>query len=289
MKSHSKYHVWCVASQDASGKLVSFLKNQLGPQFSSRAIKRAIELNLCKVNGRIERFASKQLTKGDRVELAKDWEKSSKPKNDCPIAVLYEDNSFLIINKLSGMTCGPNLIAKCTRLKSVCLLHRLDRDTTGILILVKKESVRQEMIQAFKNQAVEKTYIAVVDKKIKKDSGKIENHLGPKKRFHGQVIYGEVQHGGKYACTYFRCLKRGKDYSVLECRPITGRTHQIRVHLASIGHPILGDAQYCRQFQCQRVYSRHLLHSWKIEFTHPVNQKKVCVEAPIPTEVQDLM
>ena len=287
MKSRSKHFSWYVASRKDEGKLISFIKGQLGPDFSSRSIKKALELNLCKVNGHIERFASKEVHKGDHIQLAKNWEELSIVSQQKYANLLFEDDAFYIIDKPAGISCGPNLLKKCKTRKKLILLHRLDRDTTGVLIYVKSKDIQEKMILQFKSKSVEKTYLAIVDKKMNRKSGTIENYLGPVKRLQGQVIYGQKETGGQYACTHFKCLKTRKDCSLVQCMPITGRTHQIRVHLAQIGHPILGDSQYCRSFVCKKIVSRHMLHAWKVQFTHPVTQQKLLIEAPLAEEFTD--
>ncbi len=288
--SHSKYFTWSVASLKSEGKLVSFLKEQLGPEYSSRAIKRALESNFCRVNGRIERFASKNLVRGDFVELAKDWEQRTQLAKPKQTEILYEDDFFLIINKPAGIPSDTSLLKQSKSHRSLVLVHRLDRDTTGVLILSKSKSVKEKMVSVFREQKVEKVYLALVDKKMRQSHGKVENFLAPKKRFEGQTLYGSTfSKEGKYACTFWQCLGTASDYSLLECRPTTGRTRQIRVHLAEIGHPILGDAQYCRSFVSSMICNRHLLHAWKITFEHPMTQKKLYIEAPIPSPFSELM
>lgn len=287
-RSKNKYWYWSVASPREEGKLISFLSQQLGSQFSQRSIKRALEKNHCLVNGHIERFASKKVFRGDEVALAKNWQESESFCKQKPLSILYEDEHLLILDKPAGVCCDAELEKSVREGLQLLLIHRLDRDTTGALMFAKTASAKKKMIELFKGLKVKKSYIALVDRRVLRKEGKIENKLAVKKQIKGQKIYGSsFSASAKPACTIWKRVQNKDDYAVLECQPITGRTHQIRAHLAEMGHPILGDALYCRSFTSKKIFPTYMLHAWKVEFPHPFKQKWVSVEANLPFAYQE--
>ena len=173
---------------------------------------------------------------------------------------------------------------------SLKLVHRLDRETTGALILAKQAAVFDLFVKQFKTFQVEKRYLTIVDGIIEEKKGIIENYLGKKKVYAGQTIWGAVSSpSGLYACTEWKCLKKGDKVSLLTCIPKTGRTHQIRVHMAEMGHPILGDFQYGKIFQSTYHPSRYLLHAEEIRFLHPLTGEVLCVNAPVPDDFKEAL
>lgn len=277
---------WIVSPESTGKKLIAFLTAQLHQRYSARFLKQAIEQNRCQVNGRTERFASFILGTGDRItldltDLSPSAKDASSPSWDKQ-RILFEDRDLFIYNKPSGMRCDADEVRKLTGLT---LLHRLDRDTTGVLLLAKQEKAAQAVLLQFKRHVVEKTYLALVDGMLAHKSGVIENSLGKKKSYQGQVIWGEVDASeGVTAYTEWRCIQSSKTASLVACFPKTGRTHQLRVHLAGLGHPILGDFQYGNRFRCAYRPERHLLHASEVAFTHPTTRERMCVAAPLPPD-----
>lgn len=277
---------WIVSSKDSGVKLLSFLSHYLEEKYSARLIKRMIESNCCQINGRTERFASTLLGKGDHVCLYLE-QFSPMPEPLEESRILYEDDALLVYNKPSGVTSDEKGVVKLlkTRDSSLQLIHRLDRDTTGVLLLAKQVTVFEKLVNQFKQFQVRKRYLAIVDGYFIQTKGIIENYLGKKHAYAGQMIWGAVHASkGLYACTEWQQLKKGKMASLLVCFPKTGRTHQIRVHMAEMNHPVLGDFQYSEQFQCAYRPSRYLLHAEAIQFDHPITQKPVCLVAPLPED-----
>lgn len=165
------------------------------------------------------------------------------------------------------------------------IVHRLDKDTTGV-ILVAKDSKTQEMLSAlFKDRHVHKTYRAVVEDIVMKDSFTIEGNIGrhPVDRKKMAVL----KDTGRQALTYVKVIERLNGFSYIEAYPKTGRTHQIRVHLMHTGHPIVGDATYGRR--AKRLAKRLLLHAYRIEFMHPVTNAPVLIEAPVPYDIEEFI
>ncbi len=271
---------WIVLSHESGLKLVAFLKNHLDPSYSAKHIKRLIEQNGAKVNGRVERFASTLVGLGDHIFFSIPQSIIPPHFNFEPGRVLYEDDSLLVYNKPAGLRCDPQGIIQVLKphFPHLTLVHRLDRQTTGVLLLSKDPDMVTLLIEQFQSYEIKKSYQAIVDRVVKKPKGVIENHLGKVRTYEGQSIWGEVAPSmGVYACTEWNCLALGKKASLLGCFPKTGRTHQIRVHLAGIGHPILGDHQYGSQFSCPYEAGRILLHAETIAFHHPFSKKFLSV------------
>lgn len=282
---------WEVIPEESGNKLQQFLKNKLPQTYSARAIKRAIEGNQCRVNGHVEKFASYTLGTGDIVQFEVLEQEKILVQFESK-RVLYEDNVLIAYNKPSGIASDdPQLLTIVQRqLPFLKLIHRLDRDTTGILLFAKDAAFLEQMILLFRQRKVHKEYLAIVDGEPSRDSGTIENALGEIRRYQGQVVWGPVAKSkGLYAHTEWECLLRGKKAAFLRCIPTTGRTHQIRVHLSGIGHPILGDHQYGRQFVCAYQPRRCLLHAEKMTFRHPLTEEKLELDAELPADFQEAM
>jgi RluA family pseudouridine synthase len=281
-------NTWIVSPDSAGKKVVAFLVEQMDKQYSARFLKQAIEHNRCRINGRTERFASFILGTGDRIALDLAGLESTKDPLIASLSknrILFEDQDLLVYNKPSGMRCDAEEVKNLTGFE---LLHRLDRDTTGVLLLAKNEKAARSVLSQFKQHEVEKTYLAIVDGSLAGKSGVIDNALGKKKSYQGQAIWGEVDKSdGLPAYTRWRCIRSGKEASLVECLPKTGRTHQLRVHLAGLGYPILGDFQYGNRFRCAYRPERHLLHASEAVFLHPTTERRMLVQAPLPPDFLD--
>jgi len=265
---------WEVGKEESGLKLADFLKQKLGPSISQKQIKRAIDQSKCSINGRPERFASVLVGYGDKIV----FEAAVEPAGEG--SILFEDADMLVYNKPSQMTVET--LEKKVKWR---LVHRLDRDTTGALIFAKRDAIFEALVLQFKKKAVQKSYLALVDGVPKKDEGRVENYLGKLKMWQGQSLWGAVvPEQGQHALTHWKCLRKGAQCALMECTPITGRTHQIRAHLASIGHPILGDKQYGPAKLCKYPAPRPLLHAASLRFEHPVTHVQIVVEAPLPPD-----
>jgi 23S rRNA pseudouridine1911/1915/1917 synthase len=222
-----------------------------------------------------------------------------------PLDIRYEDADLLVVNKPAGMVVHPGagrttgtlvhaLLAHCERLPGIGgverpgIVHRLDRDTSGVLVVAKTETAHQSLSQQFKARVVKKRYLALVHGELRQDSGRIEATIG--RREHDRKRMGVRREGGREARTAFRVIRRLSGMTVLELELETGRTHQIRVHLAHIGHPVLGDQAYGGRRERRRVAAgelqadRQMLHAWRLGFHHPRTGAWLEVTAPIPED-----
>lgn len=282
---------WIVSTEESGCKLITFLTHQLKNTHSTRQIKRLIETNQCTINHRIERFASVPVYRGDRIVINSLETHLGKVQFEKE-RLLYEDEHFLAYNKPPFINCDNEGILKllqeyCPTLK---LIHRLDRETTGVLLFAKNQRVFERFVQLFKEFNVQKKYYAIVDGGFKSSSGTIENYLGKNEVSQGKITWEITdKQTGLYALTEWKVLKKGAQASLVECYPKTGRTHQIRIHLASIGHPILGDFHYGKIFKCPYKPQRHLLHALKLQFKHPMTEQLIEIEAAFPVDCLEIM
>lgn len=268
---------WVVKPEESGNRLSSYLQSKLGSQYSARQIKHALEQNACLINGRIERHATTLVGRGDKISFS-GFVSQPKPKSNIPI--LFQDEFILACYKPAGIASEDTDLAPMPDLE---LLHRLDKETTGILLWSKKPSFTKSMMDLFKYRKIKKTYLAVVDAVPKANSGHIENCLGKIHKYQGQSLWGPVE-DGLTAITDWELQQKWKEAALLACYPQTGRTHQIRVHLSGIGHPILGDKQYGKRFLCSYRPARCLLHAHRILFTHPCTGNLIEIIAPVPDD-----
>lgn len=254
-------------------KLVLFLQNKAGG--SGKKIRRELEKNSCRINGTFERFGSRWVEKGDVIEyFPREVEKRG-------FAILFENEHLQVVDKPAGWVCSEQN-CRAHFGSGLFLVHRLDKDTTGALLLAKGKEMREELMALFASRSVEKEYLALVDGSPGKEEGTIQSFLAKKGIFQGQTIWGSAPEGD-LAITHWSILKRGDRASLLKVSPETGRTHQIRVHMAEMGHPILVDRQYAKQYRSSLAATRPLLHAHRLRFTY--RNVMVDVSAPIPTDL----
>lgn len=286
MNRQSQRQQWVVSEAESYLKLLEFIKLKVGAAFSNKKIKQALDLQQCYLNGRLESFAATRLRQGDRIELAMGSFLS--PAFE-PERILYEDEALLIYDKPpfiasvteNGSGLAHQLLAYCTTLLPV---HRLDRDTSGVIIFAKQQASYDALLSIFKEHLIQKTYLALVHGTPKHGQGVVEKMVAPLKKTGSKNLWGIVASGGLVSKTAWSVKTQSGKYSLLTCHPITGRTHQIRVHLSYLGHPIVGDTQYGSTQT--RQTARMLLHACSVTFPHPITKKKLTIESPLPADFQ---
>ncbi len=272
---------WIVSTREAHVTLLQFLQGRLKDKaLSMRKIKGWIDAGYCTIKGRPQRYRALVIS-GLKVHLQVPEQASR------DIQFIYEDDAIVVINKPPGITCDDRLVKDLAKKnRQVELIHRLDKETTGILLCAKTSDVKKYFIEQFRSLLVEKTYVAVVDGIVGDSSGSIENYLGPIQRSEGHVKWGVVSRDGHLAATEWLLIKRAKNASLLSLMPKTGKTHQLRVHTSGMGHPILGDHTYGKTFRCPYKAPRVLLHAQKIAFVHPLTSKKVELACELPQDFE---
>ncbi len=282
---------WIVSPAEAHQRLGLFLREKFNGRYSAKLLKRWVDGNRCEINGVVERFASRQVLAGDRVSLRVPKNAEPVPKREAdPGRILYEDTDILLYNKPTAVTSEALVPILEKSFGPIQLVHRLDRDTSGVMLFSRNGKAKQAIEDLFRQRTVIKTYLAIVDGTPKPSHGVIKNYLGKLHSYEGQAIWGAVAEAkGQYAETTWHCISYGPQAALVMCHPKTGRTHQIRVHMKELGHPILGDYQYARRPVCQYRPLRPLLHAYKIEFPHPISKESLVVSAPIPEDFQQAL
>ena len=243
--------------------------------------------------------ANYRLRTGDRIRVCVPpcEELNIEPEN-IPLDILYEDEDLLVVNKPKGMVVHPSaghtshtlvngVLYHCqgnlSGINGVLrpgIVHRIDKDTTGALVICKNDLVHRELAEQLKEHTIKRRYRAIVLGNFKEEEGTVEGPIGrhPVDRKKMAINYKN----GKDAVTHYRVLERFGNYSYIECRLETGRTHQIRVHMTSIGHPLLGDLVYAPSQKNGFHLQGQTLHAQILGFYHPVQKKYMEFEAPLP-------
>jgi len=222
---------------------------------------------------------------------------------DIPLNIVYEDQDILVINKQKGLVVHPGngnedgtlvnaIMAYCKKDLSGIggvirpgIVHRIDKDTSGILIIAKNDKAHLNISEQIKNHQVKKTYIALVRGIVKENEATINMPIGRSTKDRTKMA---VDRNGKEAITHFSVIKRYEDMTLLKVRIETGRTHQIRVHLSHIGYPIIGDNVYSNGKNKFNVVGQ-MLHSYEIEFTHPTTGEKMVLKAELPEYFKNII
>ncbi len=257
--------------------------------------KRAIKEGLVKINGEVIAKPSKSVSKGDEIEYEEpEIKKSELIPEDIPLDVVYEDDDILVINKPQGLIVHPGnghpdgtlanallyregkLAGEATR---PGLVHRIDKDTSGLLAVAKSERAYASLRGQLSDHSMHRVYLALVKGRIPEDEAKIDAPIARDPA--NPLKYKVVGEGGKEAVTYFDVVERYSGYTLIRCRLFTGRTHQIRVHLDYIGHPVEGDPLYGSGNR--KIYKNgQLLHAEKLILRHPADNREMEFTAPLP-------
>ncbi len=280
-------------------KAVTILDNGI----SRMMVKKLLEEDKILVNGKPEK-ASYKVKENDCIEVETIEIKEIPLKaQDIPLDILYEDDDIIVINKPKGMVVHPAngnpdgtlvnaLMAICKDSLSGIggeirpgIVHRLDKDTSGVIVVAKNDKAHIELSNQIKNKQMKKTYICLVRGNIPDEEATINMPIARSKKDRKKM---DVDKSGKEAITHFKVLKRYNGYTYLEVNIETGRTHQIRVHLSHIGYPIVGDAVYSNGKNPFGIKGQ-CLHALRLEFNHPITGKKMKIEAKMPKYFEDVL
>lgn len=292
-----------IVTKENSNQRLDTYASSLDAVLSRSMCQKLIKENLIKVNGKNVKESYK-VKEGDKIEITFEEPKETKAKpENIPLDVIYEDNDILVINKPKGMVVHPgNGNPDGTLVNAVLayakgslsgiggeirpgIVHRLDKDTSGLIIVAKNDKAHINMSNEIKNHEVTKIYTALVKGNIVENEATIDMPIARSKQDRKKM---SVDKDGKSAITHIKVIKRYGKYTLLRVKIDTGRTHQIRVHLSQIGHPVVGDEVYSNGKNEFGVKGQ-MLHSTILEFKHPVTGKLLHLEAPLPQYFQDVL
>ena len=304
--------IFTVPEADAGARLDAFLASHI-EGWSRARLQRLIEDGDVLVNGRAAK-ASYKLRAADEIEaeLTAPPTTSFLPE-DIPIDVVYEDNDLIVLNKPAGIVVHPGAGAKTGTLANALafhfqnlstaggvarpgIVHRLDKGTSGLLVAAKTEQAHGNLADQFREREVFKSYVALVHGQVEKDRGEIDEPIARDPRHRTRMA---IVRGGRAALSIYRARERFDRFTLIDVELKTGRTHQIRVHLAWIKHPVVGDETYGSgrdrtvadpkiRGQISRL-GRQFLHAEKLGFKHPSTGERIQLNAPLPDELKELL
>lgn len=291
-----------VKKEEAGKRIDAYISNK-DEEISRTAVQRLIEEESILVNGKKTK-ASYKVQENDKIEIQEVKPKEIELKaQEIPLEVIYEDEDIIVINKPKGLVVHPAagnpdgtlvnaIMAICKDSLSGIggevrpgIVHRLDKDTSGILIVAKNDMAHIDISEQIKNHETEKTYVALVRGVVKENEATINMPIGRSNKDRKKMA---VTRDGKNAITHFKVLKRYEKYTLLEIKIETGRTHQIRVHLSHIGYPVVGDYTYSNGKNDFGVEGQ-MLHSKRIKFKHPKTGEQMELEATLPEYFQKIL
>ena len=288
-----------VSENDAKLRLDHFLAKRL-PQYSRSRLQQLIRSGFVRLNGASTR--PRQIVRaGDKIDVRESpVEQIETRPQRIPLDILFEDDDLIVINKPAGLTVHPGagqrehtlvnaLLSHCTTLSGIGgkerpgIVHRLDKETSGCLVVAKNDFAHRELSGQFADRTVEKIYLALVAGKLRKPAGVIEERIG-RHPVHRQRMSVTTKRG-RTAKTEYRVVRSNEEASLIECRLHSGRTHQVRVHLHHLGHPVLGDKVY--GVRLVENFPRQMLHAWKLGFRHPQTGEWKQFQASVPDDFKE--
>lgn len=293
--------------QNVDNKRLDKFISEMEEDLSRTTIQRLIEEEKVLVNEQKVKTSYKPIS-GDKIKIIVEQRPKLELKaQKIPVQIMYEDKDIVVVNKPKGMVVHPangnydgtlvNALLGMYEDKSDWsfsedeenfrpgIVHRLDKDTSGLLIVAKNDVALMKMSKEIQERKVTKKYIALVKGNVPDDEATIDLPIARSTKDRKKMAVDEK---GKNAVTYFKVLKRYDRYTLLELKIATGRTHQIRVHMSYIGHPVVGDEVYSNGKNEFEVKGQ-MLHAWKLEFIHPITGKKINLEAPVPDYFKEIL
>ncbi|WP_337885597.1 RluA family pseudouridine synthase [Fischerella thermalis] len=292
--------------EEQGERLDRYLTERLTDLSRSR-IQQLIEQGQVQLNGKICTSKKTSVKRGDRISLEiPPAEPLELTPEDIPLDILYEDDQLLILNKPAGLVVHPApghpdgtlvnaILAHCPNLPGIGgvqrpgIVHRLDKDTTGAIAIAKTEFAHQHLQAQLKAKTAQREYLGVVYGVPKTENGTVDLPIGRHPVDRKKMAVVSPEKGGRPATTHWRILERLGNYTLMHFQLETGRTHQIRVHSAHIGHPIVGDPVYSSGRSVGVNLPGQALHAWRLRLQHPVSEKWIEVTAPIPQTLKTLL
>ena len=291
-----------VTRERAGLRLDRFLALELS-DFSRSRLQALILGGLVRLNGQEPR-AREAVKTGDVIRLTvPPLEKIEALAEEIPLQILFEDEDLLVIDKPAGMVVHPGagnqehtlvnaLLNHCETLSGIGgkerpgIVHRLDKETSGCLVVAKNDAAHRELSRQFAARTMKKIYLALVAGRLRKPAGVIDAPIA-RHPVHRQRMSVARNSRGRSAVTEYRVVRTGPEMSLVECVLHSGRTHQIRVHLHHLGHPVIGDKVYAPKLA--KTFPRQMLHAWKLGFAHPRTAQWSEFEAPLPADFKNVL
>lgn len=288
---------------EAGERLDKFISLKI-PDLSRALARRLIDDGMVTVAGRARKPNYRlRLAETVRIALPPPREAVAKAE-DIPLRIIYEDAEIIVVDKPAGMVVHPAAGHYSGTLVNAVLahspglvignaerpgiVHRLDRDTSGLILIAKNDAALINLQRQFSSRAVSKTYLALVYGQVETPQGAIEAPIG--RDPHDRKRFAVATSGrSRTAVTFFRVAESLRAYTLLKVEPKTGRTHQIRVHLAFIGHAVAGDKEYGRKRENELALSRQFLHAWKLGLVHPTSGEPMEFTAPLPSDLVEAL
>lgn len=293
---------WTADAASAKDRIDKFVKAQMGEDTSRSQIQLWIEDGNLTVNGAPVK-ANYKIAAGDLIVLRiPEAEATEIVPEDIPLEVYYEDSDVIVVNKERGMVVHPApghasgtlvnaLMYHCKDLSGINgelrpgIVHRIDKDTSGLLMAAKNDKAHASLAAQLKEHSVTRKYFALVHGNLAHDQGTVDAPIG--RDPHDRKMYTVIERNSKSAVTHFQVTERFGDYTLLELKLETGRTHQIRVHMKFIGHPLVGDPLYGRSKGIKM--DGQALHAAILGFVHPSSGEYLEFQAPLPQDMEDLL
>ncbi len=288
---------------DQDGERLDVFLTRKQPELSRAHVQKLVASGQALVEGKPKK-SNYKLRTGEQVEifLPEPEPLEILPEN-IPLDILYEDADLIVVNKARGMVVHPAagihsgtlvnaLLYHCKDLSGINgvirpgIVHRLDKDTSGVMVAAKNDASHMDLAEQIRTKQAKRVYQAVVHGNIKENAGIIEGDIGRHPVDRKKMAI--VSSNGKPAVTEFRVLERFGQYTLVECTLRTGRTHQIRVHMTHIGHPLVGDPKYGTR-KSPFAISGQALHSCSLRLVHPVTKQEMYFEAPLPEDMQKIL
>ena len=280
-------------------KALSLFKGDLSRSYIAKLIEEGKVL----VNDKQEKASYKVKENDDILLMDIEDKKSDIKEEDIPLDVVYEDDDIMIINKVQGMVVHPAnghysgtlvnaLMYQADSLSSINgvvrpgIVHRIDKDTSGLICIAKNDNAHHYLADQLKDHTMSREYIALVRGVIKENSGTIDMPIGRDKKDRQKM---SIDKEGKPATTHFQVLERFNDHTLVKCQLVSGRTHQIRVHMSAIGHPVEGDPLYAGRNYDKLYKNGQLLTAYKLKLIHPSSKKEMVFEIDLPDYFKEVL
>ncbi len=293
---------WTITDEQVGERIDRFLQTSCS-DMSRAKIQKMIQDGFVTVNQAVVK-SNYKVRLGDCIvfDIPAPTEVNIEAEN-IPLNILYEDADMIVINKARGMVVHPApgnyegtlvnaLLYHCEDLSGINgelrpgIVHRLDKDTSGVMVAAKNDIAHQSLATQIGEKTATRTYLAIVHGNVRDDAGIINAPIGRHPTDRKQMAV--VEKNSKHAVTHFRVLERFGNYTYIECKLETGRTHQIRVHMAYIGYPLVGDPKYCRR-KSPFVIAGQALHSAELHLKHPISGKDMTFIAPLPSDMEKIL